>query len=179
MALVFCATLGFGQEKTDTTKDQEKTEQVSKTKTLTEEQKIEYNVQRILKKRGFIKNRNYNYIRGIEGYVKGVYVMDNKIYMLLELINKTNIQYDISHTLFYALPLKKKDRINIQEKTFSPIFSTEPQKLEGKSKTKVVYVFDKFTISDDKTLFFVMNEIEGERTLKLEIKPKYIYNAKN
>ncbi len=30
---------------------------------------------------------------------------------------------------------------------------------------------------DKKTMLIIMNEIYGERTLKLEIKPKYIINA--
>lgn len=133
---------------------------------------------KVLEKKGFIKNRNSSYVRGIEGYVKGTYVGQGKLYILLELANRTNINYDIESASFITNPIEKKNRqIEMEEKIFTPVYSTQPETLSKKSSKKVVYVFDKFNISDSKTLLFIMSEIDGERTLTLEIKPKFIIEA--
>lgn len=145
-------------------------------------QKEDYEItaEKILKKNGTINNRNSAYIRGMEGFVKDVSVGNGKVYVLLEIRNKTNFNYDIESVSFITSPIQKGNRqIEAEEKIFVPIYSNQPEQFDKKSTKKLVYVFDKFNISDNKTLLFVMNEIDGERTLVLEIKPKYIINANN
>lgn len=138
----------------------------------------ELTAQRVLKKSGWIKNRNSALVRGIEGFVKGVYVGSGKIYVLLEISNRTNINYDIESISFITNPYQSGTRqLETEEKIFAPIWSNQPETFAKKSTQKLVYVFDKFTISDNKTLLCIINEIDGERTLTLEIKPKYITNA--
>lgn len=138
----------------------------------------ELTAQRVLKKSGWIKNRNSALVRGIEGFVKGVYVGNGKIYVLLEIANRTNINYDIESISFITNPYQSGTRqLETEEKIFAPVWSNQPETFAKKSTQKLVYVFDKFTISDNKTLLCIINEIDGERTLTLEIKPKYITNA--
>lgn len=138
----------------------------------------EITAERVLKKGGWIKNRNSALVRGIEGFVKGVYVGNGKLYVLLEIANRTNINYDVESVSFITSPIQTGRRqLETEEKIFVPIWSNQPENFSKKSSKKLVYVFDKFNISDDKTMLFIMNEIDGERTLTLEIKPKYIINA--
>ena len=138
----------------------------------------EITAQKVLKKSGWIKNRNSFYVRGIEGFVKGVYSGSGKVYVLIELANRTNISYDIESAVFITAPTKKADKeIEQEEKVFQPIWTNQPETLQKKETKKLVYAFDKFTIADNKKLLFVMNEVDGERTLTLEIKPDYIINA--
>ena len=58
-------------------------------------QKEDYEItaEKILKKNGTINNRNSAYIRGMEGFVKDVSVGNGKVYVLLEIRNKTNFNY--------------------------------------------------------------------------------------
>lgn len=138
----------------------------------------EITAQKVLKKSGWIKNRNSFYVRGIEGFVKGVYSGSGKLYVLIELANRTNISYDIESAVFITAPTKKANKeIEQEEKLFQPIWSNQPEALQKKETKKLVYAFDKFTIADNKKLLFIMNEIDGERTLTLDIKPDYIINA--
>lgn len=138
---------------------------------------------KVAKMKGYINNRNSAEVRGVEGFVKGVYSGNGKIYILLEIDNRSNINYDIESSIFITTPIEKKGRVlDTEEKNFFPIYSNQPETISKKSKQKLVYVFDKFTISENKTLNFVLSEIEGEREIKLEIKPKYIleaYSTKN
>lgn len=134
--------------------------------------------EKIIKKNGWIKNRNSAFVRGIEGFVKGVYVGGGKVYVLIEVANRTNINYDIESISFITSPVQVKDRqIEAEEKIFSPIYAIQTESIAKKSREKLLFVFDKFTISDNKNLLFIMSEIDGERTLSLDIKPKYIIGA--
>ncbi|WP_183148009.1 DUF4138 domain-containing protein [Chryseobacterium nematophagum] len=134
--------------------------------------------EKVLKKKGWINNRNSVLVNGVEGFVKGVYSGSGKIFVLLEIANRSNINYDIESAVFITSPIEKNGKIiDTEEKSFIPIFSNQPASFNKKSNQRLVYVFDKFTISGDKTLLFVINEIDGERTLTLEIKPKYILEA--
>lgn len=146
--------------------------------TISERNDYEITAERVLKKKGSINNRNSASVRGIEGFVKDVYVGNGKVYVLLEIKNKTNFNYDVESISFITTPIQKGNRqVEVDEKIFTPIWSNQPEQFEKKSTKKLVYVFDKFNISDNKTLLFIMNEIDGERTLILEIKPQYIINA--
>ncbi|MCY1659309.1 DUF4138 domain-containing protein [Chryseobacterium sp. SL1] len=145
-----------------------------------EKPKYEIVAEKVLKEKGWINNRNSALVNGIEGFVKGVYSGSDKIYILLEISNRSNINYDIESAVFITSPIEKNGKlIDTEEKTFIPVFSNQPDSLPKKSKQKLVYVFDKFTIAGDKTLHFVLNEIDGERSLTLEVKPKYILEAES
>jgi hypothetical protein len=65
-----------------------------------------------------------------------------------------------------------------QERELTPVFvSTEPE-IKGKSTLRAVYVLEKFTIPDAKTLDIELFEKNGGRNLKLRIKNRTIVNAK-
>lgn len=155
-------------------------EKVAEIKESKEESPEQYEIiaQKIIKKNGWIKNRNSAFVRGIEGFVKGVYVGGGKVYVLIEVANRTNINYDVESISFITSPIQVKDRqIEAEEKIFSPIYAVQAESIAKKSREKLLFVFDKFTISDNKNLLFIMSEIDGERTLSLDIKPKYIVGA--
>lgn len=158
----------------------EVTAPVETTPIVVQEEKPKYEItaEKVLKEKGYINNRNSAAVNGIEGFVKGVYSGNGKIFVLLEIANRSNINYDIESSVFITSPNQKSGKmIDTEEKTFIPIFSNQPEGFPKKTKQKLVYVFDKFTISEDKTIHFVLNEIDGERSLTLEIKPKYILEA--
>lgn len=138
----------------------------------------EKTAEKILKQKGWINNRNSALVRGVEGFVKGVYSANGKIFVMLEVSNRSNINYDIQNISFITSPSKKKNKgIDTEEKLFIPIWSNQPETLNKKVTQKMVFVFDKFTIAENKTLNAVINESEGERNLTLEVKPTYILGA--
>lgn len=149
-----------------------------KTPAITEKPDYEKTAEKILKKKGWINNRNSALVRGVEGYVKGVYSANGKILVMIELANRSNINFDIENVSFITNPVKKKGiDVDTEEKIFLPIFSNQPETVSKKTTQKMIFVFDKFTINEDKTLFAIINENEGERHIKLEIKPTYILGA--
>lgn len=154
-----------------------------KTPVVTERPDYEKTAEKILKTKGWIRNRNSALVRGVEGFVKGVYSANGKIFVMLEIANRSNINYDIMNIGFVTTPVitkaskKKGYDYDTEEKLFLPIWSNQPETIAKKNTQKIVFVFDKFTINEDKTLFAVVNENEGERKLTLEIKPQYILGA--
>ena len=145
---------------------------------VAEKTDYEKTAEKLLKQKGWINNRNSYLVRGVEGFVKGVYSGNGKIFVMLEVSNRSNINFDIQNISFITSPIKKKGiDFDTEEKIFLPIWSNQPDFIGKKSKQKLVFVFDKFTIGENKTLNAVINENEGERNLKLEIKPAYILEA--
>lgn len=134
--------------------------------------------EKILNKKGWINNRNSYYTRGMLGFIKGVYSGDKKLFVLAEFKNTTNINYDIESISFLSNPIKKKvKQIEADEKIYIPIYQSEGEIVDKKSTKRIVFVFEKFTISDNKNIILIMNEVDGERTISLKIKPQYISNA--
>lgn len=175
-----------------TIKEDEKIEVVAETEpivdsTITEEIKEEPMVvdntseiiEKLSNKKGFISHRNSVYVRGIEAFIKGVYANNDKVYIMIELENNTNIKYDIESTSFVtALADKKKAKEVIQEeKIFVPVKSSQGENLDPKTKYKVIYAFEKFTIAEDVNLIFSMEEENGDRNIKLPISSKYFIKA--
>jgi hypothetical protein len=145
---------------------------------VAEKSDYEKTAEKLLKQKGWINNRNSYLVRGVEGFVKGVYSGNGKIFVMLEVSNRSNINYDIQNISFITSPIKKKGiDFDTEEKIFLPIWSNQPEFIGKKAKQKLVFVFDKFTIGENKTLNAVINENEGERNLKLEIKPAYVLEA--
>lgn len=134
--------------------------------------------EKILNKKGWINNRNSFYTRGMLGFIKGVYSGDKKLFVLAEFKNTTNINYDIESISFLSNPIKNKlKQIEADEKIYAPIYQTEVKSIDKKSTQRMVFAFEKFTISENKNIILIMNEMDGERTITLEIKPKYISKA--
>jgi len=134
--------------------------------------------EKILKKKGWINNRNSFYTRGMLGFIKGIYSGDKKLFVLAEFKNNTNISYDIESISFLSNPIKNNvKQIEADEKIYAPIYQTEVESIDKKSTQRMVFAFEKFTISENKNIILIMNEMDGERTITLEIRPKYISKA--
>ncbi|SKB94209.1 DUF4138 domain-containing protein [Chryseobacterium balustinum] len=174
LIIAFLSTISKAYSQTEAISDSLAVETVSASST---EKHIAIS-EKILKKKGWINNRNSFYTRGILGFIKGIYSGDKKIFVLTEFRNNTNINYDIESISFLSNPLKNSvKKIEADEKIYVPIYQTEAEVINKKSTTRIVFAFEKFTISDDKNIILIMNELEGERTISLEIKPQYISKA--
>jgi len=131
-------------------------------------------------KNGWINNRNSDFVQGIGGYVKGVYETKSHIYIMIELRNTTDVNYGIKSILFISNLIRYgKKPLRSDEQFYTPIWRTNLSVLEKKSKQKLIFVFNKFTIDDKKNLLFIMEETQGERTLILQIKQEHIAGAKH
>jgi hypothetical protein len=130
-------------------------------------------------------------------YVGGIYIIDNKLYFKVNIKNFSTIPYNINYGEFITKNITKglkggsaqAERKKILA-LYNPanglvmndkndgIYSVSFGVIEGKGVLTLVYVFDKFTISEDKKLFIDLWEKNGERSLELPIESAEILNAK-
>lgn len=147
-------------------------------KAVVEEPTTQTYIQKIAKKKGWINNRNSVYVRGIEAFIKGSYVHKDKIFIMIDVFNRTNIDYDIESISFVTSPISKKEKHIVQEeKVFIPVDSNQPERIDKKIVYRLIFAFEKFTISDNINLMFLMDEANGDRSINLPIKASYITNS--
>ncbi len=119
-------------------------------------------------KRSKIKNR-------IKLSVTDITYNDNAIYFLMEIENKSIIDYDVNFLRFFItdkLSTRKKSSQTLLKK---PVYiHLLPGKIKGNSKSDFVVVFSKFTIGNDKKIMIELNEMIGERDVKLKISEQLI-----
>ncbi|MFN3021832.1 DUF4138 domain-containing protein [Chryseobacterium sp. TY3] len=176
LIMVFITMIGKNYAQSTAVSDSIQNEANLETKT----EKYIQLAEKILNKKGWINNRNSFYTRGMLGFIKGVYSGDKKLFVLAEFKNTTNINYDIESISFLSNPIKNKvKQIEADEKIYIPIYQTEGEIVDKRSTKRIVFVFEKFTISDNKNIILIMNEVDGERSISLKIKPQDISNAES
>jgi conjugative transposon TraN protein len=102
--------------------------------------------------------------------VRGIYVHDDMLFLRIFLRNKSNIKYDIQSLRLFVRDKKKLKRTSSQEVELHPLYVRNKTKsINGNGSADVVFVFEKFTIPDSKTLDMELFELNGGRNLKVHI----------
>lgn len=140
-------------------------------------------VEKVLDESGYMKEWNVAEYKKIRLQLRGVYTDTEKLYFLLELSNRSNIKYDIDRNIiFTSFGIKKegKKRSRTADEEIAPLFFYKPiTSIPQKSTIKVVAVFDKFTINNEKKLGISMKELNGERNVRFEVNSDIITDAKS
>lgn len=101
----------------------------------------------------------------------------NEIYFFLEIENKAVLDYDVNFVNLYITSMNKRKRSSSQKIEHEPVFTYKiPKRVKAFSSKKFVLVYDKFSVNKNKTVIIDVNEVKGERNLKLEISHKNINN---
>lgn len=134
----------------------------------------------ILSENGFIKSRNTVSKGNMYLYIKGAYVSKNYVFIRVMYENKSNINYIIDKTNFYiSEKLSSKERsTDIQGLPILYIFN-KTSTILGKTKNEIIYVFEKFTIDEEKNLIIETIERNGDRVLNFPISEETLINAKS
>lgn len=122
-----------------------------------------------------IGSRSYD----IRFLLKGIYIHNGKFYFHTELRNKSNVPFNIDYVNFKIVDRKLAKRTVIQERVIAPLSSYQSfDKVEGNDRKRNVFLFDQFTIADDKLLVIEIFEKNGGRHQKLEIENNDLVGAK-
>lgn len=109
--------------------------------------------------------------------VKNSTYKNNVLYFSMEIENKSVIDYDVNFLRFFISNRndfkKKSSQTILKEPIFTYLF---PNKIKGKTKSEFIIVFSKFTIDHHKKMIIELNELYGERNLKLKVVGKLINN---
>ena len=118
-----------------------------------------------------INSINYNVKLDLEN----VTYFDNKIFISINIINKSNIDFNINYIKSYIKQSKETASSNqYLEKNPLEIFNAS-RVIKTGAEHKIIFIYDQFTIDKNKSLVFELNEANGERNQTLFI-PNYIIN---
>ena len=119
-----------------------------------------------------INSTNYN----IKLDLENVAYSEGKIYVSINIINNSNIDYNINYIKSYVKQSKEKASSNqYLEKNPIQIFNSN-REIPAASNRKFIFVYDQFTIDKNKTFVFELNEANGERNQTLYINNFIINN---
>lgn len=102
--------------------------------------------------------------------LKSITYRDNSLYFLMEIENKSNIDYDVNFLRFFISNSNGFKKISSQTISKEPVFTyLLPNNIKGSTKSQFMMVFSKFTIGNHKKIIIELNELFGERSIRLEI----------
>lgn len=121
-----------------------------------------------------IRSKSY----GIQLLLKNIYVYQDHFIFSLEIKNSSNISYNIDFTSFRIVDKKKAKQSAIQEQLLAPLESYDAtQKIRSQTKDRSLFLFNQFTLSQDKILLIDVFEKNGGRHQTIKITNKDLINA--
>ncbi|RFZ85105.1 DUF4138 domain-containing protein [Mucilaginibacter terrenus] len=109
---------------------------------------------------------------GIKAWINKVSLAGNRIYLRLDLRNRSNLSYGIDFVRFYIRDRKTVDRMATHEQEIVPLYSTlrSPTAVTKDHEVAKVFAFKRFSLLDDEALFIEVYERSGNRHLYLQIR---------
>lgn len=108
-----------------------------------------------------------------------IYYLSNKLYFVLTFKNGSDLDYSFNYIKSYIATSNENKISSAQYLEKNPILIYNLQRtVKGNSERKFVFVYDQFSIDNNKKLIFEINENNGERNLALEIPHFFINNPK-
>ncbi|GAB3921436.1 DUF4138 domain-containing protein [Mucilaginibacter myungsuensis] len=109
---------------------------------------------------------------GIKAWINKVSLAGNRVYLRLDLRNRSNLPYGIDFVRFYIRDRKTVDRMATHEQEIVPLYSTLRSRTAVTKDHEVakVFAFKRFSLSDDEALFIEVYERSGNRHLYLQIR---------
>ncbi|MBC8153073.1 MAG: conjugative transposon protein TraN [Bacteroidetes bacterium] len=103
----------------------------------------------------------------IQASLRGLYYKDNVLYYKIGVKNNSNINYDLEYMRFFIVDKTVAKETSHQELEIAPLYVyNDPLSIvAGRKTVEKVFVFQKFTIPDDKVVQVIMGEKNGGRTV--------------
>lgn len=110
-------------------------------------------------------------------HLKNLAYNKDEMYFSFIVENTTNLDYDIKNLSVYMVSKEKKKSTSSQRIPIKPIMIyNQPDRINGNGKKTFVYVFDKFSIGNKKSIEVEMNESRGERNIILRLDDDTVNN---
>lgn len=112
--------------------------------------------------------------------LRGIYFRDGLLFFAFDILNKSDIPFDIYFTRFYVRDRGRSKRTSQMEKEVEPrmVFFTKDSCVVNHLTNTMVAVFDKFTIADNKYFSAELYEKNGDRQLECHIKGRHLLKAR-
>lgn len=116
---------------------------------------------------------------GIQFILKGIYVHNGKYYFHTEVLNRTNVPFEIDFINFKVVDKKIAKRTVVQEKPLTTLRIYKPlDGINGKMTKQNVFLLNRFTIANDKMLLIEIFEKNGGRHQTLQVENSDLTKAR-
>ena len=107
----------------------------------------------------------------VKGWINKISLAGTRIFLRLDIRNRSNLPYGIDFVRFYIRDKKTVDRTASHEQEIVPLFTTLKGRVAVSKDQEIakVFSFKRFSLSDDEALFVEVYERAGNRHLYLEI----------
>lgn len=120
-----------------------------------------------------LKTRNQGILLSIENIVFN----QNELYFVIQIENESSLDYDVNFLNLSVKTRQKGEKKSMQTLVKEPIFKYKtPVKIKEGQSARLVYVFPKFSLSNDRHVLVELNEGRGERDLLLKVSHRFINN---
>ncbi|WP_026934540.1 DUF4138 domain-containing protein [Christiangramia echinicola] len=122
---------------------------------------------------GRVKKRNQGIILSVENIVFN----QNELYFVIQIENQSSLDYDVNFLNLSVTTRQKGKKKSMQSLKKDPVFAYKaPTKIKKGHTARLVYVFPKFSLSNDRQVLLELNEGKGERDVVLKISHRFINN---
>lgn len=122
---------------------------------------------------GNIKKKKERVILKVENIV----FQGEELYFVMKIENGSTIDFEPALLNISVETRQKGKRKSIQKLVQNPLYTYRvPVKVQKGKAARFVYVLPKFSIAEDKVVVIDLNEMNGERDIKLKVKKKFINN---
>lgn len=119
-----------------------------------------------------ISDENFN----IKFQLYNIFYFKNKLYILLSIENNSKLNYNINYIKSYINTNNENKSSSSQYLEINPVSIFNSNKtIYGESNRKYLFIYDQFSIDNNKKVTFELNEKNGERNIFLSI-PHYLIN---
>lgn len=127
--------------------------------------------------KGYINTRNRVSKGKVTLYLKGVYSMADKLFILLNIVNNSNLNYDVADIKLFIRPSKQMKNIATQDEEIIPkIYNNIPSFIPSSNNYITLEISKNALI--DKVISIDLLEKNGDRNLTIDIEDEYITNSK-
>ena len=107
--------------------------------------------------------------------VKDIAYRNDALYFLLEIKNKSSIDYDVSFLRFFLTTGRGTKSKSFQKILIKPLYEYQfPETIKGNTQCEFMLVLSKFTIDNHKKIRVELDELSGERNLRLKMSGRLI-----
>lgn len=112
---------------------------------------------------------------GIVLHLGNIVFDKEELYFVIQIENNSSLDYDLNFLDVFVETRKKGKKKSLQRIDKEPLYSyLVPSKIQKKTKTSLVYVLSKFSLSNERQVVLELNEKNGERDIKLKIPHRMI-----
>lgn len=121
--------------------------------------------------------RKFSFQNGLYFHLKNFVYNKNELYFVFKIDNESGLDYDVREVEIEMVSKDGSKNTSSQALELKPMMIyNQPSRVEGHKKKTFVYVFDKFSIGDKKSINCTVIEEKGERNITIVLDESTINN---